>query len=267
VKRTLMILTLLLLGGGSLLAQDIAPASPPSELPIPFPVGLQDAQDPGQVATVLEILALITILTLAPSLLVLTTSFTRIVIVMSFLRRALSTQSLPPNQVIMGLSLFLTFVVMQPTWQRSWQEGISPYLEGVETSRLEAWKKTEIPVREFMFSQINVNGWDDLYLFIDAVGISYDESVGLEYDDIPTSMLTSAFVLGELKRSFIMGFFLYLPFLIIDMVVASILMSMGMMMLPPIVISLPFKILIFVMADGWRLVVGNLMTSFGPPPV
>lgn len=250
-----------------LMAQDVAPASPVGEPPIPFPTGLTDAQDPSQVATVLEVLALITVLTLAPSLLILSTSFTRIVIVMSFLRRALTTQSLPPNQVIMGLSLFLTFVVMQPTWSRSWEEGISPYLEGTQTSRIEAWAKTEAPVREFMFSQINVNGWEDLYLFIDAVDLEYDEAVGLEYEDIPTPMLASAFVLGELKRAFIMGFFLYLPFLIIDMVVSSILMSMGMMMLPPIVISLPFKILIFVMADGWRLVVGNLITSFGPPPI
>ncbi|MGE4159518.1 MAG: flagellar type III secretion system pore protein FliP [Planctomycetota bacterium] len=263
MKRHMAMLILMLLAGGVLSAQEL----PIGEPPIPFPTGLTDAKDPKQVATVLEVVALITILTLAPSLLVLTTAFTRIVIVLSFLRRALTTQSLPPNQVMMGLSLFLTFVVMHPTWSRSWDEGISPYLDGTQTSRTVAYERAAAPVREFMFAQVDANGWDELYLFIDATGLKpVSEEEGLTYDDIPTPMLASAFVLGELKRAFIMGFFLYLPFLIIDMVVSSILMSMGMMMLPPIVISLPFKILIFVMADGWRLVVGNLMRSFGPVP-
>jgi flagellar biosynthetic protein FliP len=260
LKRLFFFLFFVLLFSSGLRAQEI----PIGEPPIPFPSGLTNAKDPEQVATVLEVIALITVLTLAPSLLVLTTAFTRIVIVMSFLRKALTLQSLPPNQVIMGLSLFLTFVVMQPTWKRSWDDGIAPYLQGTLTSRSEAYARTEAPVREFMFSQINVNGWDDLHLFIEAVGLEYDEEKGLEYGDISTPMLASAFMLGELKRAFIMGFFLYLPFLVIDMVVSSILMSMGMMMLPPIVISLPFKILIFVMADGWRLVIGNLMRSFTP---
>ena len=259
MKKLLFLFVFLWFGARSLTAQEA-----PTEPIIPFHTSLTDAKDPKQVATVLEVVALVTILTLAPSLLILTTAFTRIVIVLSFLRRALTTQNLPPNQVIMGLSLFLTFVVMHSTWERSWEDGISPYLEGKITSRTEAYEKTVAPVREFMFEQINANGWEDLRLFIYSSGMKYDPELGLSYSEIPLSMLSAAFILGELKRSFIMGFFLYLPFLIIDMVVSSILMSMGMLMLPPIIISLPFKILIFILADGWRLVVGNLMRSFEP---
>jgi len=256
VKKFVLIVGLIFLGSLSLMAQE-EPKAPA----LPFNETIQQIQDPDQVASTLEVIALISILTLAPSILVLTTAFTRIVIVMSFLRRALSTQSLPPNQVIVGLSLFMTFVVMQGTWSASWEQGISPYIEGKITDKTVAYDAAVKPIRTFMFAQIQENGWEDLNLFIEASKMEVGDK-GLSYDDIPLSMLSSAFVLGELKRAFVMGFFLFLPFLIIDMVVASILMSMGMMMLPPAMISLPFKILIFILADGWRLVVGNLMDSF-----
>jgi flagellar biosynthetic protein FliP len=256
MKKILMTLALVLGIGVSLVAQE-TPTSPA----LPFNDTIEEISDPKQVAAALEVVALISVLTLAPSILILTTAFTRIVIVMSFLRRALSTQTLPPNQVIMGLSLFMTFVVMQGTWTASWNDGIQPYIEGEIQDKKVAYERAIKPVRAFMFAQIQENGWDDLNLFIESSQMEVKEE-GLHYDDIPLSMLSSAFVLGELKRAFIMGFFLFLPFLIIDMVVSSILMSMGMMMLPPMFISLPFKILIFILADGWRLVVGNLMASF-----
>ena len=222
---------------------------------------IQTPQDKGELVAALEILALMTVLTLAPAILMMTTAFTRIVIVLSFLRRALATQQLPPNQIIVGMSLFLTFLVMAPTWSEVNGKALQPYLNN-QINQGEAWRRARIPMRAFRFRQVEKNGWDNLWLFIRLSKMAVPEKGVPSREAIPTHMLVSAFVLGELKVSFEMGFLLYLPFLVIDMVVASVLMSMGMLMLPPIVISLPFKILLFILGDGWRLVVGGLVQSF-----
>lgn len=244
-----------------------APDNAPAEVTIRVPNFLDPdkrittPQDRGELAAAIEILILMTVLTLAPAILMMTTAFTRIVVVLSFLRRALATQQLPPNQIIVGLSLFLTFLVMAPTWNQVHEKALRPYMDGQITQR-EAWKSAREPIRGFMFHQVEKNGWDDLWLFIRLSKMKVPESGLPGRDAIPTHMLVSAFVLGELRISFEMGFLLYLPFLVIDMVVASVLMSMGMMMLPPIVISMPFKILLFILGDGWRLVVAGLVQSF-----
>jgi flagellar biosynthetic protein FliP len=217
------------------------------------------AENPEEVATTLEILFALTILTLAPAILILTTAFTRIVIVLSFLRRALATQELPSNQVIIGLSLFLTFLVMAPTWKRVNDVAFTPYMDGL-ISQKEAYNKALVPIRTFMFRHVYL---DDLELF---ASMNMHQTGGKELpktlDDVPTHVLVPAFVISELKRAFEMGFLLYLPFVIIDMVVASTLISMGMLVLPPILISLPFKVLLFVLVDGWHLIVGQLVQSF-----
>ena len=223
---------------------------------------LKKAESPEEVATTLEILIALTVLSLAPAILILTTAFTRIVIVLSFLRRALATQELPPNQVIIGLALFLTFFVMAPTWIKVKDEAFSPYMDGL-ISQKEAYNRGIKPVRKFMFAQLlGLGGEKELQLFVDMnrhqTGAPYPKHV----DEVPTSVLVPAFVVGELKKAFMMGFLLYLPFLVIDLVVASTLISMGMLVLPPILISLPFKILLFVLVDGWTLVVGQLVESF-----
>lgn len=247
-------------------APEAAPA--PAEITLRVPNLLDPSrrldtpQARGEMAAALEILALMTVLTLAPAILMMTTAFTRIVVVLSFLRRALATQQLPPNQVIVGLSLFLTFLVMAPTWNDVHDKALKPYLDG-QITQGEAWQRARLPMRSFMFRQVEKNGWEDLWLFIRLSKMPVATGGVPHREAIPTHMLVSAFVLGELRVSFQMGFLLYLPFLVIDMVVASVLMSMGMMMLPPIVISLPFKILLFILGDGWRLVVGNLVQSFG----
>ncbi|MGI6683995.1 MAG: flagellar type III secretion system pore protein FliP [Bacillota bacterium] len=202
----------------------------------------------------IEILLLVTVLSLVPALLVLMTSFTRIVVVLSFVRNALGTQQLPPNQVIIGLALFLTFFVMMPTFSEVYNNALQPYLEE-EISREDAIQKAEGPMRTFMFKQTREK---DLELFISMSGLERPET----YGDIPTYVLIPAFVISELKTAFQMGFALFIPFMIIDMVVASALMSMGMMMLPPMMISLPFKILLFVLVDGWHMVVESLIVSF-----
>ncbi len=247
---------------------EAAPEAPaPAELTVRLPnlldpdKKIETPQDRGELTAALEILILLTVLTLAPALLMMTTAFTRIVIVLSFLRRALATQQLPPNQIIIGMSLFLTFMVMAPTWNAVNEKALQPYMNGQLTQR-QAWAQARVPMRGFMFHQVEKNGWDDLWLFIRLSKMKVPEAGLPTRESIPTHMLVSAFVLGELRISFEMGFLLYLPFVVIDMVVASVLMSMGMMMLPPIVISLPFKILLFVLGDGWRLVVGGLVQSF-----
>ena len=223
---------------------------------------LNTPQEKGEFVAALEILALMTVLTLAPAILMMTTAFTRIVIVLSFLRRALATQQLPPNQVMTGMALFLTFLVMAPTWGQMNEKALQPYLDGKITQG-EAWREARLPMRSFMFRQVERNGWDDLWLFIRLSRMKVPAKGMPSRESIPTHILISSFVIGEMRVAFEMGFLLYLPFLVIDMVVASVLMSMGMMMLPPIVISLPFKLLLFVLGDGWRLVVGGLVQSFG----
>jgi flagellar biosynthesis protein FliP len=212
------------------------------------------SDSPKQTAVVIQILILLTVLSLAPALFIMVTSFTRIVIVLSFLRQALGTQSVPPNQVLLSLALFLTMFIMAPIGQQVYGDALQPLL-AEQLSYEDAWKKGIEPVRGFMLRQMRDK---DLELFITLSKIPKPEKVG----DVPTYVIIPAFILSELRISFQIGFLIYIPFLIVDMVVASILMSMGMMLLPPAVISLPFKLILFVLADGWYLVVGSMVRSF-----
>jgi len=250
----------------------LPPAPPPGQFFLPFVKDgtLARAETPQQVATVLQTAAFLTIITLAPGILILTTCFTRIVIVLSFLRRALSTQTLPPDQVLVGLALFLTLFIMAPTWETAWKDGLQPYLEGqrdAETGRPmgqeEMFRRILAPQRDFMFACLEANrGNEELYFFLGVSGRPTGEDGSLRREDIPTHILIPAFITSELKRSFWMGFLLYLPFLVLDMVISAVVMAMGMMMLPPVMISLPFKIILFVLVDGWRLVMEGLVVSF-----
>ena len=215
----------------------------------------------------LSVLVLLTVLSIAPSLLVMTTSFTRIVVVLSLLRQAIGTQSLPPSQVIVGLSLFTTFLVMGPTFEKINKEAIVPLHNG-EIGQIESWARVKAPLRSFMFDQIDYAGnWPDVQMLLAYRQVNPNENGVYYKDQVDMLTLIPAFMLSELKIAFLMGFRLYLPFLIIDMVVASVLISMGMLMLPPILISLPFKLLLFVLVDGWQLVAGNLLSSFAIPGV
>jgi len=217
--------------------------------------GVQDANTPGQVSTALQVLFVLTILSVAPAILLMTTCFTRIVIVLGFVRQAMGTQNMPPTQIILGLSLFLSFFIMSPTFNRINTEALQPYLNE-QLDQTAALEKALVPMRDFMFSQVKE---DELTLLTEITL----KSEPTDQKDIPTMTLIPAFMLSELKRAFQMGFMIYIPFLVIDMIVASILMSMGMMMLPPVIISMPFKLLLFVLVDGWSLVVGSLVKSFG----
>lgn len=224
-------------------------------IPIPqISVGVQPAENPQEVASSLQILFVLTILSLAPSILIMMTSFTRIIVVLSFLRSALGTQQMPPNQVIIGLALFLTFFTMAPYWQQVNEQALQPYLAG-NLAQEAAMDKGMQPIREFMLKQTREN---DLALFVNLSDIPRPSGP----EEVPTYVLIPAFAISELKTAFQIGFLIYIPFLVIDMVVASTLMSMGMMMLPPITISLPFKILLFILVDGWHLVIRSLVTSF-----
>ena len=218
-------------------------------------LGIGEATEPGEVSTALQILVVLTILSVAPAILLMTTGFTRIVIVLSFVRQAMGTQSAPSNQIIIGLALFLTFFVMAPVFNQINEQALQPYLDK-KIGQEEALGQALEPMRMFMFSQV---GEEDLQLLVDISKSPQPENQA----DISMMTLIPAFMLSELKRAFQMGFLLFVPFLMVDMIVASILMSMGMMMLPPIIVSLPFKILLFVLVDGWSLVVGSLVQSFG----
>ncbi len=215
---------------------------------------------PEGLTSTLQVMLLLTVISLAPAVLLMTTSFIRIVVVLGLLRQALGTQQLPPSQVITSISLFLTLAIMSPVWKQAYDEGIKPYTErrmGLE----EAWTATLRPVRQFMTAQIERTGnSDDVWLFLEYMP---ESSTPQTYDDVPLQALLPAFMLSELKTSFLIGFQIYLPFLILDMVISSVMISMGMLMLPPVLISLPFKLLLFVLADGWHLVVGMLIQSFG----
>ena len=224
---------------------------------IPLPnitLGVENADDPEKVSSALQILVLLTILTLAPAILIMTTSFARIIIVLSFLRQAMGTQQTPPTQILIGLALFLTMFVMGPVWSEINEGALKPYMEE-ELGQFEALKLAEIPIKRFM---LNHTREKDLSLFIN---LSEDKNPESE-EDISIQTVVPAFIISELKTAFQIGFLIYIPFLILDMVVASILLSMGMMMLPPVLISLPFKLMLFVMVDGWYLTVGSLMKSF-----
>jgi flagellar biosynthesis protein FliP len=234
-----------------------APTAPtaPNAIPIPsINIGVGQAKNPKEVVGALQIMLLLTVLTLAPTLLVLMTSFTRIVIVLSFVRTAIGTQSTPPNQVLVGLALLLTFFVMSPVIKAVNSDALQPYLKN-QISQQVALDRAAQPVRNFMFKQTREK---DLELFY---SISKEPRPKTRAD-VPTYILIPAFVISELKTAFEIGFALYIPFIVIDMVTASILLSMGMMMIPPILISLPFKILIFILVDGWNLTVAALFTSF-----
>ena len=249
-KKLLTIILFLIV---SFFANTIPLAAQP--LPIPsFELGVGAANTPEEVALSLQLLALLTVLSLAPAVLVLMTSFTRIVVVLSFLRNALATQQMPPNQVLIGLSLFLTFFVMAPVWSSVNQDALQPYLGG-EITQNEAFDKAMDPIREFMFKHTRQA---DLALFIGLADLEKPETKG----DVPTYVLIPAFVISELKTAFQIGFIIFIPFIVIDMIVASTLMSMGMMMVPPMMIALPFKLLLFVLVDGWHLIVKSLLLSF-----
>lgn len=210
----------------------------------------------GDMASVLQMLLVLTVISLAPSILIMLTSFTRIVIVLHFTRSALGTQTAPPNQVIVGLSLFLTFFIMAPTFTEVYDSAIKP-LSNSEITAEEAFDIGIKPVRKFMLKQVSTK---DLDTFLGIAG--FEEGSVKSEDDIPLEVLIPSFIVSELRIAFIIGFLIYLPFIVIDMVVSSTLMSMGMMMLPPTTISTPFKILLFVMADGWNLIIGNLVNTF-----
>jgi flagellar biosynthesis protein FliP len=261
---TLLITGILCLLGNSSFAQ----------IPVPnISIGMEETSDPAKLSTALQIVFLLTILSLAPAILILTTCFTRIIVVFSFLRNALSTQQLPPNQILIGLALFITFVIMAPTWHEMNRTAIQPYVRGeIQAQRVTelingeeveriipsyevAFTRALLPLREFMFKQ---TGESEMALFIILAKMPRPKS----RDDVPTHLLVPAFVISELKKAFQIGFIIFIPFIIIDMVVASVLMSMGMLMLPPMMISLPFKLLLFVLVDGWYLLVESLATPF-----
>jgi flagellar biosynthetic protein FliP len=210
---------------------------------------------PVELSVVIQIMTLLTVLTLAPAILMMMTSFIRIVIVFSFLRQALGTMQAPPNQVIISLALFLTLFVMTPVWQKINQNALQPYLNH-QMSQTDALTQAEGPLRSFMLKQVREK---DLALFVEISKMTPPK----EPSDIPMQVMIPAFMISELRTAFQIGFLVYLPFLVIDLVVASILMSMGMMMLPPVMVSLPFKLILFVLSDGWYLVVGSLVKSFG----
>lgn len=216
-------------------------------------IGDSSGEEPG--TSSLSILLLITVLSIAPAILVLMTSFTRIVVVLGFVRTSLGTTNAPPNQVLVGLALFLTFFIMAPTFSQVNETALQPYLKG-QISQTEAFEQASIPMKKFMFSNTREK---DLLLFMEYTKTEKPES----YEDIPLTVLVPAFAISELKTAFQMGFMIFIPFLVIDMIVASVLMAMGMMMLPPVMISLPFKLLLFVLVDGWYLVVRSLLLSFG----
>ncbi|WP_309087093.1 flagellar type III secretion system pore protein FliP [Domibacillus sp.] len=213
-----------------------------------------NSSDPENVSTSVKLLLMLTVLSLAPSILILMTCFTRIVIVLSFVRTALGTQQMPPTQVLLGLSLFLTFFIMSPVLQEVNEEALTP-LFNEEINLEEAYSLASGPFKEFMSEQTRQR---DLQLFLDYTQAEQPKSI----DDIPLTTLVPAFALSEIKTAFQIGFMIFIPFLVIDMIVASVLMSMGMMMLPPVMISLPFKILLFVLIDGWYLVIESLLQSF-----
>jgi len=215
---------------------------------------VQATDNPEEISLGLQIMFLLTILALSPSILIMTTCFMRVAIVLSFARRALATQQIPSNQVIIGLALFITFYIMAPVWTQMNDEALQPYIDR-EITQPEAISRAVVPLRKFMLAQTRRK---DLALFVKYATGEKPKNV----DDIPTHVVIPGFILSELKTAFQMGILIFLPFLVVDIVVASVLMSMGMMMLPPIMISMPFKLIIFVMADGWHLIIGSLVESF-----
>lgn len=228
--------------------------------PYGFNFNLSTNGEGSGVASTLQIVILLTVISIAPSLLLMVTSFTRIIVVLHFVRSALGTQTTPPNQILIGLALFLTVFIMGPVFTQVNNEAIKPLSKG-EISQEEAFEKGMEPIREFMFNQVR-NRPQDIKLFMDIANLGDANITVYQLDDVPNSVLIPAFMISELRVAFIIGFLLYIPFIVIDMVVASTLMSMGMMMLPPTTISMPFKILLFILADGWDLIIGNVVKTF-----
>ncbi len=232
-------------------------APSPGTSPLNPPIQLPDLGKRENLSSAMQIIMLLTVLSLAPAILIMMTSFTRMIIVLSLLRQALGTQQLPPNQILIGLSLFMTFLVMRPTWQQVNNDALRPYMSG-NIDQQTALSNAQVPLRQFMIGQIRKSGNDkDVFLFADFA----HEKV-TNWGDVSTLTLIPAYILSELKTAFLLGFKVYLPFLIIDMVISTVLISMGMMMLPPVLISMPFKLLLFVLVDGWRLITAGLMGSF-----
>lgn len=227
----------------------------PTGLPA-ISVQVGDAGGTAAPSLAIQIVLLLTVLSLAPALFVMVTSFTRIVIVLAFLRQALGTQQVPPNQVLVGLAMFLTFFIMSPVWERIHADAIEPYL-AQKISHEQALDVAAKPLRQFMLKQVREN---DLALFVKIAKLERPRTA----DDLPIRVVIPAYIVGELRTAFQIGFLISIPFMIIDMVVSSVLMSMGMMLLPPVLVSIPFKLVLFVLADGWHLVVGSLVASFVP---
>lgn len=248
--RIILLCLLIVFSGLPARGQEGAPT-----IPIPaLSLGIKMAESPSDVAVTLQILALLTVLSLAPAIVLMVTCFTRILVVLGFVQRAIGLQQTPPNQVIVGLALFLTLFIMGPTWGKVYDDALGPYLAG-NISSAEAWDGTIGPVREFLFK---FTRQEELSLMVTMAKIDQPRNAA----DVPTRVLLPAFMLSELKTAFQMGVVIFIPFIVVDMIVASVLMAMGMIMLPPMMISLPFKILLFVMADGWDLVVTSLLKSF-----
>lgn len=226
-----------------------------STFPVPkIGIDIGAADSPEDISVTLQILLLMTVLSLAPSIMIMTTSYLRIIIVFHFLKNALGTQQMPPGQLLAGIALFITFFIMAPTWKQVNDRALKPLINGDITVQ-DAYDKGIEPVRKFMFKNVRD---EDLELFLELA----NEPRPKTRADLPTYIVVPAFALSELRAGFIIGFFLFIPFLMVDMIVASILMSMGMMMLPPMLVSLPFKILLFVLVDGWNLIVGSVVRSF-----
>ncbi len=246
----------MLFGFCSLGALMMGAASAHAQVTLPnVSLGFKSTNNPQEVVGTIKIIMLLTVLTLAPAILIMMTAFTRIIIVLSFMRQALGTQQMPPNQLLVGLALFLTFFIMSPVFNKINSEALQPYLNS-QIAQEVAVEKALAPIRVFMFHQTRAT---DLELFIKLSKMEAPRTRA----DVPTTVLIPSFVLSELKTAFMIGFIVYLPFLVIDMVAASVLMAMGMMMLPPVVISLPFKIMLFVLVDGWSLLIGSLVKTFG----
>ena len=244
-RLAILLLPLLLLGAHALQAQGPIPG-------VNITVGRSSS--PQDVATSLQILILLTVLTLAPAILIMTTSFTRIIIILAFVRQALGTQQTPPNQILIGMALFLTFFIMEPVWSDVYENAFQPFMEN-RLTQSQALERSAKPLKGFMQQFVREK---DLALFVRIAKIPRPRTI----DDVPFHVVVPAFIISELKSAFQIGFLLYVPFLVVDLVVASVLMSMGMMMLPPIMISLPLKLMLFVLVDGWNLIVGSMVESF-----
>ncbi len=254
MKRVFLIVCLFLLISN--FNQTLAQSQGGPTVPIPkIGIDIGTADSPEDISVTLQLLLFLTVLSLAPSLLIMTTSYLRIIIAFHFMRQALGTMQMPPTQLMAGIALFITFFIMAPTWNQVNDEALQPYMNKT-ISADSAFAKGIKPLRNFMYEHVRD---EDMALFVNFANIEQPET----REELPTYVLIPAFILSELRAGFIIGFFLFIPFLMIDMIVASVLMSMGMMMLPPMMISLPFKILLFVLVDGWNLIVGSLVRSFG----